>query len=133
MSRNQDCNVTVIGAGPYGLAAAAYLAAAKVETRVFGEPMAFWEKQMPVGMCLRSNWGASHIADPEHALTLDAYCRKEGNHMPRPIPLERFVAYGQWFQRQAVQNLDSRQVRTVEIDPRGLKVTLEDGEQFVLK
>jgi FAD-dependent urate hydroxylase len=131
MSGNQECNVTIIGAGPYGLACAAYLRAANVETRIFGEPMSFWETQMPAGMWLRSNWGASHIADPAHALTLDAYGRENGNQVPRPIPLERFIAYGRWFQRQAVQNLESRQVRSVEIDPRGLKVTLADGEQFV--
>ena len=131
MSGNQaDCNVTIIGAGPYGLSAAAYLRAAKVEARVFGEPMAFWERQMPAGMCLRSNWGASHIADPRRALTLDAYCREAGNHMPKPIPLERFVAYGRWFQRQVVQGVESRQVRTVEQDPRGFKVMLDDGQQF---
>jgi FAD-dependent urate hydroxylase len=68
-----DCHVTIIGAGPYGLSSAAYLRAAGVEARVFGEPMAFWENQMPAGMCLRSNWGASHIADPQQALTLDEY------------------------------------------------------------
>ena len=131
MSADQaDCNVTIIGAGPYGLSAAAYLRRANVETRIFGEAMAFWERQMPAGMCLRSNWGASHIADPGHELTLDAYCRENGNHMPRPIPLERFIAYGRWYQSQGVQHLENRQVQTVEIDPRGFRVTLADGEQF---
>ena len=38
-----DCNVTVIGAGPYGLSSAAYLQAAGIETRVIGEPMSFWK------------------------------------------------------------------------------------------
>ncbi len=77
MSTNRaDCNVTIIGAGPYGLSAAAYLRAGGIETRVFGEPMAFWENQMPAGMCLRSYWAASHIADPKQELTFDAYCRK---------------------------------------------------------
>lgn len=125
-----DCSVTIIGAGPYGLSAAAFLRAARVEARIFGEPMAFWDKQMPTGMCLRSNWGASHIADPRRELTLDAYCRENGNHMPKPIPLERFVAYGRWFQRQVVQDLESRQVRKIEVEPRGFKVILADGEQF---
>jgi cation diffusion facilitator CzcD-associated flavoprotein CzcO len=41
--------VAIIGAGPYGLATAAHLRAAKIETCVFGEPMAFWENQMPKG------------------------------------------------------------------------------------
>ena len=63
-----DCNVTIVGAGPYGLSSAAYLRAVGVETRVFGEPMTFWENHMPAGMCLRSNWGASHIADPRRGV-----------------------------------------------------------------
>ena len=50
-----DCNVSIIGAGPYGLSAAAYLKAVNVEARIFGEPMTFWEKQMPAGMYLRSH------------------------------------------------------------------------------
>jgi len=29
----------------------------------FGEPMSFWERNMPTGMLLRSGWAASHIAD----------------------------------------------------------------------
>ena len=62
--KSQDCHVAVVGAGPYGLSAAAYLRAAGIETRVFGEPMAFWQKQMPVGMCLRSNWAPRTLPIP---------------------------------------------------------------------
>jgi hypothetical protein len=126
-----DCNVSIIGAGPYGLSAAAYLRAAGVETRVFGEPMSFWENQMPIGMCLRSNWGASHIADPKGELTLDEYCRQNGNHVSKPIPLQRFVDYGHWFQRRSVPNLEKRQVATIDLDRRGFRVSLTDGEQFI--
>ena len=128
--KSQTCHVTVIGAGPYGLSSAAYLQAAGVETRVFGEPMAFWENQMPAGMCLRSNWGASHIADLKRALTLDEYVRQKGNHISKPIPLDRFVDYGRWFQSQAVPDLDKRQIRSIETEARGFKVTLADGEEF---
>jgi len=125
-----QCNVAVIGAGPYGLSAAAYLRAAGVDARVFGEPMAFWQRQMPSGMCLRSNWGASHIADPRRELTLDEYCRQNGDHISKPIPLNSFVDYGLWYQRRAVPDLDERLVRNVEIDARGFKVLLADGEEF---
>jgi hypothetical protein len=128
--KSVDCYVAVIGAGPYGLSAAAYLRAARVETLVFGEPMAFWQNQMPAGMCLRSNWGASHIADPQRELTLDEYCRENGNHLSKPIPLERFVDYGRWYQRHAVPDLDKRHVRSVEIDARGFKVVMADGGDF---
>jgi len=129
-TESAQCDVAVIGAGPYGLAAASYLRAAAIETRIFGEPMAFWEKQMPVGMCLRSNWGASHIADPNSELTLDEYCRQNGKSISKPIPLDNFVDYGRWYQRHAVPDLDQRQVRTIEIHPRGFKVCLSDGEEF---
>jgi lysine/ornithine N-monooxygenase len=128
--KSQTCHVTVIGAGPYGLSSAAYLQAAGVETRVFGEPMAFWENQMPVGMCLRSNWGASHIADPKQELTLDEYVRQKGNHISKPIPLNRFVEYGRWYQSQAVPDLDKRQVRSIDTDVRGFRVSMADGEEF---
>src|ERR1700685_1580914 len=109
-ANSMDCHVTIVGAGPYGLSAAAYLQAARIETRVFGEPMSFWENQMPAGMCLRSNWGASHIADPKQELTLDAYCGQKGNHISKPIPLDRFVDYGRWYQSQAVRDLERRNV-----------------------
>jgi hypothetical protein len=129
-SKSQTCHVTVVGAGPYGLSSAAYLRAAGVETRVLGDPMAFWQNQMPVGMCLRSNWGASHIADPNYALTLDEYCRQKGNHISKPIPLDRFVDYGRWYQTQAVPDLDRRQVWSVEVEAAGFKIVLADGEEF---
>ncbi len=129
-TKSVDCNVTIIGAGPYGLSAAAYLRAAGVEMRVFGEPMSFWENQMPAGMCLRSNWGASHIADPRQELTLDEYCRQNGNHISKPIPLNRFVGYGQWYQRQAVPDLDRRLIRSIETDAGGFKIAVAGGESF---
>jgi FAD-dependent urate hydroxylase len=129
-NNTQNCNVTIIGAGPYGLSSAAYLRAAAVETRIFGEPMSFWEKQMPVGMCLRSNLGASHIADPKQELTLNEYCRQSGNSISKPIPLNLFVEYGRWFQRQAVPNVERGQVTRVDLAPKGFKVTLGDGEEF---
>ena len=125
-----DCNVTIIGAGPYGLSSAAYLRGAGVETRVFGEPMAFWENQMPAGMCLRSTWDASHIADPGRDLTLDAYCRTNGDHIAKPIPLCRFVAYGHWYRRRVVPDLERQGVRSIETDEKGFRISLNEGESF---
>jgi len=129
--KNTYCTVTVIGAGPYGLSMASYLRAAGVEARVFGHPMSFWQDQMPVGMCLRSNWGASHIADPRHELTLDAFCRENGNNVGKPIPIGRFIEYGHWFQQKAVPNVESKNVVEIKSDANGFHIRLEDGEQFV--
>lgn len=88
---------------------------------------------MPVGMCLRSNWGASHIADPNQTLTLDEYSRQKGNHISKPIPLNRFVDYGHWYQSQAVPNLEKRQVSSVDLADHGFRVVMTDGEEFTTR
>ncbi len=88
---------------------------------------------MPVGMCLRSNWGASHIADPEQQLTLDAYCREKGNHISKPIPLDRFVDYGRWYQQKSVGNLENREVRSIDLAAHGFKIVMNDGEEFAAR
>jgi len=123
------CDVAIIGAGPYGLAAAAHLRTVKgLELRVFGEPMAFWNHHMPAGMLLRSNWTATHIADPSDLLTLEAFQAARGHRFSAPVPLDDFVRYGLWYQRQAVPDVDRRTVARVESDPLGFRLRLQDGE-----
>ena len=124
------CQVAIIGAGPYGLAAAAHLRAAKIETHVFGEAMEFWTKQMPEGMIVRSIWEACHISDPHRALTMDGFAAAAGRRIPQPVPLADFVDYGRWFQQQAVPDLDSRRVVRIERAGRGFRLLLDDGESF---
>jgi 2-polyprenyl-6-methoxyphenol hydroxylase-like FAD-dependent oxidoreductase len=83
-------DVAIVGAGPYGLAAPADLRSAGVPIRVFGESMEFWQRQMPIGMCLRSSWDALHISDPRGALTLDRYVGARGIKLATPLPLADF-------------------------------------------
>ena len=124
-------DVVIVGAGPYGLAAAAFLRQRDgLTVAAFGEPMRFWRTGMPTGMLLRSAWSASSIADPKAALTLDAYRRVSGNHLCAPITLDRFIEYGLWYQRAALPDLDSRKVAAIEQEGRGFRVNLEDGEQL---
>jgi Pyridine nucleotide-disulphide oxidoreductase len=122
------CSIAIIGAGPYGLSAAAHLNAAGVDTRVFGEPMGFWQHQMPVGMLLRSPWAGSHIADPSRALTLDRYEVVRGERLPRTIRLEDFVSYGKWFQLQSAHDVDRRLVTRLDSSTNCFRLTLDDGE-----
>jgi FAD-dependent urate hydroxylase len=130
---DQGCNVAIIGAGPYGLSAAACLRAAGVETRVFGQPMSFWKRHMPVGMCLRSPLEGSNLADPDRRFTLKAYARTNGHQLSSPLPLERFVDYGCWFQQQVVPDIDQRMVTRVEQSGSGFQLTLQDGERISAK
>jgi FAD-dependent urate hydroxylase len=124
-----NCDVVIIGAGPYGLSAARHLRTIKgLDVHVFGEPMSFWERYMPVGMILRSNWTATQIADPHGCLTLEAFRAVSGNHLSHPVPLDRFIQYGQWYQRQAVPDLDRRQICKVETNSHGFRLAASDGE-----
>jgi cation diffusion facilitator CzcD-associated flavoprotein CzcO len=126
------CDVIILGAGPYGLTAANHLKQIKgLAVRIFGEPMSFWERNMPAGMYLRSNWTATQIADPEHALTLENYQMESGNYLQLPVPLDRFVQYGRWYQSKAVPDLDRRQIARIEFDPKGFRTTLSDGEAII--
>jgi thioredoxin reductase len=124
-----NCDVAIVGAGPYGLSAAAHLRTIKgLDVHVFGEAMSFWERHMPAGMLLRSNWTATQIADPGDALTLEAFRTVSGNHLSHPVPLDRFVRYGQWYQRQAVPDLDRRQILRLEINSNRFRLIAADGE-----
>ena len=123
-----NCEVAVIGAGPYGLAATAHLRSAGIETWTFGECMGFWQNQMPAGMLLRSPWDASHIADPNHRLTLDDYEKARGVRLSRPVPLNDFIEYGRWFQREVVPDLDARRVQQIQRTSAGFKLIIAGGE-----
>src|ERR1700722_10203029 len=123
-----DFDVTIVGAGPYGLSSAAYLRDKGVGVGIFGDPMSFWENHMPAGMYLRSYWTASFIADPHDKLTLDHFKAEAGLHFEKPVPLQHFVDYGKWFQEKAAPNLSRRQVTAVEESGNGFRVTLDDGE-----
>jgi cation diffusion facilitator CzcD-associated flavoprotein CzcO len=125
-----DCDIAILGAGPYGLSAAAHLHAADgLSIRVFGEPMSFWERQMPAGMVLRSPYVASNIADPERELTLDDFEAGAAEPLSRPVRLEQFVDYGRWFQQRAFPQLDGR--RVARLDKNGsFRLEMEDGERL---
>jgi cation diffusion facilitator CzcD-associated flavoprotein CzcO len=123
-----ECDVAIVGAGPYGLACAAHLRAANGLTlKVFGHPMSSWDEQMPKGMLLRSPYVASNIG-PDGALSLDAYQAATRVEVSKPVPVERFVSYGRWVQEQVAPDLDHRLVGHVERNGRGFKLELEGGE-----
>ena len=127
----QSKEVIVIGAGPYGLSTAAYLKDSGVDPYVFGQSMAFWKRNMPGGMLLRSKSEASNIAAPQKHLSILAYEKAIGRRIADPVPIEDFIAYGEWFQKQVVPNLDTRHVRNVSYNGNAFELTLDDGERML--
>ena len=122
-----SADVVVVGAGPYGLAAAAHLRAVGTDLLVYGRPMDYWERNMPAGMLLRSPWRASSISGPGGRWSLSEYERHLGHPLSRPVPREDFVAYGHWFQQQAVPDLRRQRVDAVRAHDHGFTVELDDG------
>ncbi|MGH3788114.1 MAG: NAD(P)-binding domain-containing protein [Pseudonocardiaceae bacterium] len=123
-------DVAIVGAGPYGLSLGAHLRAAGVPFRQFGLPMQLWRDAMPAGMFLKSQGFASNLSDPAGRHTLRAFCESTGRGYADhglPVPLETFVAYGDWFQRAEVPHLEERMVGNVTRAGEHFELTLSDA------
>ncbi|WNG35404.1 NAD(P)/FAD-dependent oxidoreductase [Archangium violaceum] len=96
----RSTRLLIIGAGPYGLAMAAYCKHLGLDYVLVGEPMSFWKNHMPRGMYLRSrcDW---HL-DPLDVYTLEHYLQTKGltPSQAEPLSLPLYLDYAEWFQRQ---------------------------------
>lgn len=126
---SRDADVVILGAGPSGLAAALQLQRAGISAAVFGSPMSFW-RSMPQGMLLRSNWGATNIAEHRGPFSLDAFKADTGLEFEQPVPLEAFIAYGEWFQRRAVPDVDRRWITSISRNGGGFQIQLSGGDEL---
>jgi FAD-dependent urate hydroxylase len=124
------CDVAIIGAGPYGLAVKGALRASELDVRIFGPPMSFWRERMPTGMLIRSPWVATSFTGAGSGLTLDDYERSLGQALERRLPLDDFIAYGDWFQRRASPDVDERRVESVTANGSRFSLRLADGERL---
>jgi thioredoxin reductase len=129
---SDSVEVAIVGAGPYGLSLGAHLRKAGVSVRQFGLPMQLWRDFMPEGMFLKSQGFASNLSDPEHTHTLKAFCKKTGRPYADyglPVPLDTFVAYGQWFREALVPDIEEVLVTDVAQVGGGFELTLANSEQ----
>lgn len=130
--------VAVIGAGPFGLSTAAHLRARGIPVRVFGDPMVSWREHMPEGMLLKSTPVASSLDCPQPGHTLADYCDAAGVRRlvtdEDIIPVETFVAYGEWFQQRLVPGLERVRVVSVDRGEHGaFELKLDSGESFTAR
>jgi cation diffusion facilitator CzcD-associated flavoprotein CzcO len=125
-------DVAIVGAGPYGLSLGAHLGAAGMPFREFGLPMQLWREHMPAGMFLKSQGFASNLSDPAGRHTLRAFCASTGREYADyglPVSLETFVAYGDWFRRAEVPNLEEVMVTDVAQAGGHYALSLSDGSE----
>jgi len=127
-------SAVVIGAGPYGLSVAAHLRGKGVPVRVFGDVMSSWRLNMPTGMCLKSTPSASSLSSPAPGHTLADFCKASGIAPltgTQIVPGELFVRYGEWFQQQAVPEVEPLMVqRLARTGSRGFELSLSDGSEL---
>ncbi len=71
---------------------------------------------------------ASDIADPDNTLGLTAYEAARGEPVPSPLPIERFIDYGLWVQRQVAPAFDPRPVARIDHHRGRFRLTLADGD-----
>src|SRR3954462_15837296 len=114
-------DVLVIGAGPYGLAAAKAARDQGLETRIVGRHMAFWREHMPADMYLRS--GPDWHLDPAHELTLERFLGERGE-TPDPLPIGLFLEYTEWFTAAAGLEVEDEHVTALRA---GFEATLASG------
>ena len=92
--------------------------------------MSFWAEQMPEGMLLRSPYAGPNLSDPRHKFTLDGFQKSNDVRLSEGIPLDRFVEYGRWFQKQAAPDVGPRRTSCVGNNGDGFVLITEDGDKL---
>jgi cation diffusion facilitator CzcD-associated flavoprotein CzcO len=128
-------DLLIIGAGPFGLALAAYAHDHQRDYRIVGRPMEFWRANMPNGMLLRSacDW---HL-DPAEVHTLKRYVESLGltPEAVEPLPLNFYLDYVRWFQEQKQIEPDPAFVQrlTHKVETGSFEAALNDGRSLEAK
>lgn len=132
----KNVNLLIIGAGPFGLAMAAYAQHLGIGYVIVGKPMEFWKANMPKGMYLRSasDW---HL-DPLNVHTIEKFLETQSLTPAdvEPLSLQFYLAYTQWFQEQ--KRIDAvrvyvRRLDDVKGEENRFQAMTDDGQTIVAK
>ena len=126
----------IVGAGPFGLAMAAYAQHKNLEYLVVGKTMDFWKSNMPKGMILRSacDW---HY-DPFNQDTFERYLETR-NLKPvdvEPLALDFYLSYVDWFVKQKKIEVLPAWVQPLNYVPDTqpcFEAVLQDGETLTAR
>ncbi|MGZ5802431.1 MAG: NAD(P)-binding domain-containing protein [Burkholderiaceae bacterium] len=125
--------VTIVGAGPYGLSIAAHLQERNAKFCIIGSTMQSWLRNMPKGMLLKSAGLTSSLVAPRRNYSLRQFCAERGipyEDMGMPVAVETFAAYGVAFQQQFVPEVRDVHLVDLQLCPAGFSLSTADGESF---
>jgi cation diffusion facilitator CzcD-associated flavoprotein CzcO len=122
-------DAVVVGAGPYGLSAAAHLLGRGLRVAVFGKTVELWREHMPKGLLLRSHGWATNLSDPRGEYGFERFLRESKYGTGYPVPRNAFIEYARWFQERAVPDVDETYVASIEREQDGFLLTLQDGRK----
>jgi FAD-dependent urate hydroxylase len=123
--------VLVIGAGPYGLSISTHLRGRGIDHLIVGRPMDTWRTHMPAGMYLKSETFGTDMSCPQDGYDLPGYARSErieGIGRGKPLPLEQFLDYSDWYIKQLVPDVSDVTVTEVKAVNGGFQVAFADAE-----
>ena len=123
--------VLIIGAGPYGLSISTHLRGRGIDHLIVGRPMDTWRTHMPACMYLKSETFGTDMSCPQHGYDLPGYARAErieGIGRGKPLSLERFLEYSDWYIKQLVPDVSDVTVTEVKAVSGGFQVAFADAE-----
>jgi thioredoxin reductase len=126
-------DITIVGAGPYGLSIAAHLRKRGANFRIIGSTMQSWLGNMPKGMLLKSEGLISSLVAPHRNHSLRQFCTERGipyQDVGLPVTVETFAAYGVSFQQQFVPEVQDVQLVGLRPCSGGFSLSTADGESF---
>lgn len=118
-------DVAIVGAGPYGLAAAAH--SVGLRSVVFGSPMLTWRRMQP-DMQLRAIWDHMTLRGPEGRGTLQEWMEQTGTARKDPMTPPDFISYLDWFRERYVSCHVDADVLSVTDDRGGFRIVSTAGE-----
>jgi FAD-dependent urate hydroxylase len=123
--------VLIIGAGPYGLSISTHLRERGIDHLIVGRPMDTWRTHMPAGMYLKSETFGTDMSCPQAGYDLAGYSRSErieGIGRGKPLPLERFLDYADWYIKQLVPDVSDVTATEIKAVNGGFRVAFADAE-----
>ena len=126
-------DITIVGAGPYGLSIAAHLRQRGADFCIIGSTMQSWLRKMPKGMLLKSAGLTSSLVAPHGNYSLRQFCTERDipyQDMGLPVGVETFAAYGVSFQEKFVPEVRDTQLVGLRPCPGGFSLSTADGESF---